>query len=174
MTSNCANQFHRLILPNSFPTTHSTTQRGLADDQSSYATFVTNTTPAPIPLLLEQLGKSRIDVKKQMKNASGSEYDILNQRQLAIKIMMNSAYGFLGSSVGPIGHPELAAAVTAYGRDLIRGTASYIMNTYPGAVIVGGDTDSVYCTLPSIDKTLAASFAEGDHCRYRREVWCTH
>ena len=143
------------------PTTHSTTQRGLADDQSSYATFVTNTKPAPIPLLLEQLGKSRIDVKKQMKNATGSEYDILNQRQLAIKIMMNSAYGFLGSSIGPIGHPELAAAVTAYGRDLIRGTASYILTTYPGSVIVGGDTDSVYCTLPSIEKTLEACFAEG-------------
>ena len=47
------------------------------------------------------------------------------------------------------------------GRDLIRGTASYILTTYPGSVIVGGDTDSVYCTLPSIEKTLEACFTEG-------------
>ena len=39
--------------------------------------------------------------------------------------------------------------------------AKYVLDTYPGAVIVGGDTDSVYCTLP-IEKTLEASFKEGN------------
>ena len=57
-----------------------------------------------------------------MKTAKGIEYSVLNQKQLAIKVTMNSVYGFLGSSTGPIGHPELAAAVTSFGRELIRTT----------------------------------------------------
>ena len=97
-----------------------------------------------------------------MKTAKDIEYSLLNQKQLAIKTTMNSVYGFLGSSTGPIGHPELAAAVTAFGRELIRTTAKYVLDTYPGAVIVGGDTDSVYCTLP-IEKTLEACFKEGNN-----------
>ena len=51
--------------------------------------------------------------------------------------------------------------MTAYGRDLVRQTAEYVLQTYPGAIIKGGDTDSVYCSLP-IEKTLEASFREGN------------
>lgn len=142
------------------PTDHAQTKRLLTDTDDTFATFVTGTKQAPIPLLLEELGKSRSAVKKQMGKATGQALVILNQRQLAIKVTMNSVYGFLGMTTGPIGRQELAAAVTAYGRDLVRGTAKYILTTYPGAVIVGGDTDSVYCTLP-IEKTVAASFTEG-------------
>ena len=84
----------------------------------------------------------------------------MNQKQLAIKIMMNSTYGFLGAATGPIGHPELAAVVTAYGRKLIRGTADFILKTHPGSVIIGGDTDSVYFTLPHVS-SLVSGFDEG-------------
>ena len=144
------------------PTTHPTTKRQLSDGKDEYAEFAVDTPQAPIPRLLEELGKARTNVKKQMKTvAQGTlEYAVLNQRQLAIKVTMNSCYGFLGSSTGPIGHPELAAAVTAHGRDLVRQTAEYVLQTYPGAIIKGGDTDSVYCSLP-IEKTLEASFREG-------------
>jgi DNA polymerase delta subunit 1 len=142
------------------PTNHEQVKRLLTDTDDTFAMFVAGGKQAPIPLLLEELGKARSVVKKQMGTATDQERLILNQRQTAIKVTMNSVYGFLGMSTGPIGRQELAAAVTAYGRDLIRGTAKYILSTYPGAVIVGGDTDSVYCTLP-IEKTLTASFAEG-------------
>ena len=142
------------------PTKHPTIKRTLTDGKEEYAEFVVGTKQAPIPRLLEELGKARSTVKKQMKTAQGIEYDVLNQRQLAVKVTMNSVYGFLGPSTGPIQHPELAASVTAFGRGLVRQTADYVLETYPGAVIVGGDTDSVYATLP-IEKTLEANFAEG-------------
>jgi DNA polymerase elongation subunit (family B) len=93
---------------------------------------------------------------------SPTEYAVLNKRQLAIKIMSNSCYGFMGSSnSGGLGHPELAAAVTAHGRDLIRGVALYIITTYPESQVVGGDTDSVYFTLPQDGNDLATSFKIG-------------
>jgi DNA polymerase delta subunit 1 len=108
------------------PTKHPTMKRQLTDGKDEYAEFVPDVEQAPIPRLLEELGKSRTTVKKQMKSAVGIEYDVLNQRQLAIKVTINSCYGFLGASTGPIGHPELTAAVTAYGRDLVRDTAQYM------------------------------------------------
>ena len=93
-------------------TTVSTHQVRLTDNKGDFATFVSDAPIAPIAKLLEELGKSRVSVKKLMKTCTGIEYSIMNQKQLAIKVMMNSTCGFLGTGTGPIGHPELAAAVT--------------------------------------------------------------
>jgi DNA polymerase elongation subunit (family B) len=65
------------------------------------------------------------------------------------------------SNSGGLGHPELGAAVTSHGRDLIKGVATHITDTYSGAEIVGGDTDSVYCTVPDDDNELVKSFEIG-------------
>ena len=145
-------------------TTRPSTRRQLSDNKNEFATFVISEAEAPVPQLLTELTNARRDVKRQMKNAKNqTEYVVLNKRQLAIKIMSNSCYGFMGSSnSGGLGHPELAAAVTAYGRDLIRGVANYIIETYPGAKIVGGDTDSVYFTLPQDGNELVKSFKIGE------------
>jgi hypothetical protein len=123
------------------PTTRKTTRRTLSDGKDDFATFIVDAPPAPVPALLTELTSARRVVKRQMKNVTGTEYAVLNKRQLALKTMSNSCYGFMGcSNSGGLGHPELAAAVTAYGRDLIRGVAAYVIEEYPGAVIVGGDS----------------------------------
>jgi DNA polymerase elongation subunit (family B) len=145
------------------PTTLPTVRRGLSDGKYDFAKFVITDIEARVPQLLTELTNARREVKRQMKvTKDPTEYAVLNKRQLAIKIMSNSCYGFMGvSGGGGLGHPELGAAVTAYGRDLIRGVATHITDTYPGAEIVGGDTDSVYCTVPLDDNDLVTSFEIG-------------
>jgi DNA polymerase delta subunit 1 len=144
-------------------TKFSTTTRMLRDDDpSKIATYVDGAPLGPIPKMLAELNKYRKQVKTQMKayDSQSVEYAVLNKRQLAIKVCMNSVYGFLGTATsGGFGHPELAASVTAYGRDLIRGTAVYIKETFPTSTIVGGDTDSVYFKIPGV--TLEQSFDIG-------------
>jgi len=149
------------------PTARRTTRRQLTDGKvDEYATFIADASPGPVPQLLTELTMARRAVKRQMKTVAdkGSvEYAVLNKRQLALKIMSNACYGFLGSrNSGGLGHPELAAAVTAYGRDLIKGVAKHIVDTYPGAKIVGGDTDSVYFTVPQDNNDLVKSFEIGE------------
>lgn len=90
---------------------------------------------------------------------------ILEARQLALKMCANSVYGFLGISKGAK-YPLMQAAlfVTAKGRELLMRVRKYIDETYPGASIIYGDTDSVMYKLPQItDRKM---------CRYWGERLC--
>jgi DNA polymerase elongation subunit (family B) len=152
------------------PTDVPTVKRQLTDETpEDFALFAQSDIQAPIPQLLTDLTIERRKVKKLMKplGYDSTEYAVLNARQLALKTMSNACYGFLGCENGAgLGHPELAAAVTAYGRDLIRGVAQHITDTYPGSKIVGGDTDSVYFTFPQDNNNLQDSFRiGGDICK---------
>ena len=51
--------------------------------------------------------------------------DILNSTQLAIKVSLNSTYGFLGRGQGNLILKELGSIVTAVGRKLIQQTKDY-------------------------------------------------
>ncbi|KAG0418860.1 DNA polymerase delta catalytic subunit, partial [Dictyocoela roeselum] len=53
-----------------------------------------------LPEILEFLIEERRKVKKMMKTANSDNYNILNGRQLALKIAANSLYGFTGSTIG--------------------------------------------------------------------------
>jgi DNA polymerase delta subunit 1 len=44
---------------------------------------------------------------------------VLEARQMAMKIVANSVYGFAGAHVGQLPCVEISSAVTAYGRDMI-------------------------------------------------------
>jgi DNA polymerase delta subunit 1 len=139
--------------------TDTTTERTLSDTGPGVAIFVNGKPMAPIPTLLRELGEARKAVKKRMKTEK-QLYSVLNAKQMAIKVCMNSFYGYLGST--SFGYRELGASVTAYGRDLIRGTADYVLENYPGSVGVGGDTDSFYCHLGVPDMDLKECFRIGN------------
>lgn len=87
-----------------------------------------------LPALLEELYSERKSVKKQMEQAAkdGNKLleDILNSVQLAIKISLNSTYGFLGRSQGNLILKELGSIVTAVGRNLIKQSKDYAENIY--------------------------------------------
>lgn len=82
-----------------------------------------------LPALLEELYAERKKVKKEMAKASeeGNKLleDILNSTQLAIKVSLNSTYGFLGRGQGNLILKELGSIVTAVGRKLIQQSKDY-------------------------------------------------
>ena len=96
-----------------------------------------------LPRILEKLWKWRKSVKKQMKVAGTEEYNVLNGLQLAIKVSMNSIYGFTGARFGRLPNKKIAAAVTAVGRDMIAHSKECAEKWY-NCEVVYGDTDSIY------------------------------
>lgn len=105
-----------------------------------------------IPGILRRLVAERTAVKNEMKkHKKGSfEYEELDKRQLAIKLVANAGYGFLGAqSKGMLPFPEGFACVTARGRQLIATVNNYLVKEI-GATIVYGDTDSTMFTVPGV------------------------
>jgi DNA polymerase elongation subunit (family B) len=82
-----------------------------------------------LPALLEELYAERKRVKRQMAKASeeGNKLleDILNSTQLAIKVSLNSTYGYLGRGQGNLILKELGSIVTSVGRKLIEQSKEY-------------------------------------------------
>jgi len=73
-----------------------------------------------LPLILTKLLTARKQAKKDMKNAPDAfTRDIMNGRQLALKVSANSVYGFTGASTNPLVCVEISASVTSYGREMI-------------------------------------------------------
>ena len=73
-----------------------------------------------LPKILNNLLTERKNIKKKMKDEKDPfKYNILNCKQLAVKVTANSLYGQLGSSFSHIKKPELAASTTSTGRDML-------------------------------------------------------
>ena len=114
--------------------------------------FVKETTKKGIlPLILDELLAARKRAKKDMAAATDPMVKaVQNGRQLALKISANSVYGFTGATVGQLPCLPIASSVTAYGRDLLLGTRTFVETNYTvangckyNAEVVYGDTDSV-------------------------------
>ncbi|AAR26842.1 FirrV-1-A18 [Feldmannia irregularis virus a] len=104
--------------------------------------------PGILAMIEEDLGEARKLTKRRMKSETDPTLlQLLNSKQLAQKITMNSLYGFCGTVRGCLPLVAIAAAVTATGRFMIKRTADFIRNDMKGVVIYG-DTDSVMCTFP--------------------------
>jgi DNA polymerase elongation subunit (family B) len=100
-----------------------------------------------LPTLVEKLLNARSFVKNQLKTAKDSNnkmlVNILDNRQLAIKVSANSMYGMLGAKKGYLPLMPGAASVTAAGRMALLKTIKYIEEK-EGGLVVYGDTDSVF------------------------------
>lgn len=110
----------------------------------SYA-FVTHVKSVLSDLLIHLL-TSRKSVKKQMEAESDPFLrDVYNKRQLALKVVCNSVYGFTGVNPdkGILSCKPVAAATTLIGRRLIGLTKSFVEREFAPARVVYGDTDSV-------------------------------
>lgn len=106
-----------------------------------------------LPSLLHALLTARRNVKKIMKNEKDNfKKQLLNSKQLALKISCNSVYGFTGSKTGKMGCWPIAACTTTIGRQMIDDTKEAVETKYD-AQVVYGDTDSVMVRFKEADAT---------------------
>ncbi|HSD63818.1 MAG TPA: DNA polymerase II [Ignavibacteriaceae bacterium] len=82
--------------------------------------------------LIEQRGKAKKNKDKQLSQA--------------IKILMNSFYGVMGSYGCRFYHPDLPSAITGTGQWLLLRSKEYLEQK--GFKVVYGDTDSLFVKLP--------------------------
>lgn len=85
-----------------------------------------------LPALIDQLWQAR-DQAKAEKNAPMSQ---------AIKIIMNSFYGVLGSNLCRFFDPRLASSITLRGHEILQKSRDFI--EAKGHRVIYGDTDSVF------------------------------
>jgi len=115
--------------------------------------------------MLARLRKFRLEAKAAMRSASGAERSHLDALQGTFKILINSFYGYLGFAQGNFADFEAAAAVTAKGRELLRGMVEWLRQR--GAEVIEIDTDGIYFTPPKeatwdgLYRELAATLPEG-------------
>jgi DNA polymerase elongation subunit (family B) len=106
--------------------------------------FVQNQ-PGVLSGILESLWKNRKVTKKEM-NASTDPFTktVLNAKQLAIKVSMNSIYGFTGAVLGALPCLEISQSVTGCGRQMIEQTSNLAVTKFNCEVVYGdsvtGDT----------------------------------
>lgn len=91
-----------------------------------------------VPGILLKLWSGRKETKKLMN----SEKDpfikaMLNGKQLAQKVTMNSVYGFTGASKGILPLKEIAESVTATGRQVILKTSKIAGDVFGGITVYG-------------------------------------
>lgn len=124
-----------------------------------------------MPAVLKELLDQRTETKRMMKKASEGERRFLDAKQYALKILLNSFYGYSGYARARLYSLALANAVTSFGRENIQRTKTVIDDI--GAVyvidgqvvfkdeltlgaaagngfdlnVVYGDTDSVFVRL---------------------------
>ena len=91
-----------------------------------------------VPQLLAELWHER-EVAKTQKNETMS---------YAIKIIMNSFYGVLGSNGCRFYDPRLSSSITMRGHEIMKTTRTLIEQK--GYEVIYGDTDSTFVALPSI------------------------
>jgi DNA polymerase I len=132
-----------------------------------------------VPSILEELLNRRQSTRAKMKTASEEEYRVLDATQLALKILLNSFYGYSGYARARLYSLTLASAVTSFGREnilrtkkLIEGDIKEIIikdgralkkdeksgGKHIGLSVVYGDTDSVFVHL--LDKEITFDEAQ--------------
>ena len=96
-----------------------------------------------LPRILTALLGERRRVKKEMKKHYGTDMGaMLNGKQLALKVVCNSIYGFTGAQKGFLSEPRIASSVTKYGRGLTLRTMDSVNNNplWKGSDVIYGDS----------------------------------
>ncbi len=96
------------------------------------------------PTVLLQLLQKRKDVRKKMKGIDDPvALAVLDAQQLAYKVTCNSLYGQLGAAMSQVYCMAAAESTTATGRHFLCMARDAVLEHFPNARIVYGDTDSL-------------------------------
>lgn len=104
--------------------------------------WVTNTEPLLYGLLTEILD-ARANAKRLKKQHADNPFlsALYDARQLGLKLVANSTYGFTGAGqVGKLPNVALAASVTYHGRQLIELTRDIVHREQPECRVIYGDS----------------------------------
>lgn len=95
-----------------------------------------------IPKIMTDMMKQRKTLKVRMKtlDKNSEEYIVLDCKQKALKVTMNSAYGYTGSSYQPRAVLPIAISTTTKGRELLFQVRDFLVKRQ--WTVVYGDTDS--------------------------------
>jgi DNA polymerase elongation subunit (family B) len=108
--------------------------------------------------LIPELEQTMVSARRKVRSWLKTEKDpvmrtVYHNRQLALKVVCNSFYGFLGvKNGGKMPLIEAAMSITAKARESILKVSTYVEEKYNGNVVYG-DTDSVMASL-NIDDPL--------------------
>uniref|UniRef100_G3PHJ9 DNA polymerase delta catalytic subunit n=1 Tax=Gasterosteus aculeatus aculeatus TaxID=481459 RepID=G3PHJ9_GASAC len=84
-----------------------------------------------LPEILENLLSARKRAKTELKKETDPfKRQVLDGRQLALKISANSVYGFTGAQVGKLPCLEISQSVTGFGRQMIEQTKQLVESKY--------------------------------------------
>ncbi len=97
--------------------------------------------------LLRDLRAFRLEAKRKAHEVtSAHDREYFQALQQTFKILINSFYGYLGTTLHHFSDPGLAAEVTRRGREIIRKMLEWLKNE--GATPVEIDTDGIYFVPP--------------------------
>jgi len=105
--------------------------------------------PGILPELVTSLANEREKAKRRGESVQSN----------AIKILMNSMYGILGSGASRLFSPDTANAITHFGQLLIQKAATAAEEL--GYEVLYGDTDSLFVHAHESDPKKALALAEG-------------
>ncbi len=112
-----------------------------------------------LPEIIRQLWQARDEAKKARNQP-------LSQ---AIKIIMNSFYGVLGTPLCRFFDPRLSSSITLRGHDIMRQTRALIeQQGYP---VIYGDTDSVFVWLQHVRDDSSADTIGRDLAQFLNQWW---
>lgn len=105
-----------------------------------------------IPEILKGLFEKRMEIKKQAKKLDKSDpnYALLNARQQALKILLNSFYGYLLYSRSRFYSREAGSAITAWARQYVQWVGKEAEKA--GFGVLYTDTDSALLRIPKEKK----------------------
>jgi DNA polymerase elongation subunit (family B) len=129
-----------------------------------------NNEKAIMPSILQELLAARKATKRQMKNESDPFMaNVLDKRQLAIKVTANSLYGQTGAKTSTFYDKDIAASTTATGRKLLIYAKELIERCYDNTVEKTDNYGEVKCYGEYIYGDSVASYTP-IYVRYNKTV----
>jgi DNA polymerase elongation subunit (family B) len=132
---------------------------------------------------LFNLKKAILAISKDSAEYTELKYEIerLNTKQMVIKILINSAYGYMGNKQAPIGDDDIASSVTLTGQAIIKQAGSLLQkylsenfNITDTVTLddswVYSDTDSCYFSLGCISDVLPIKTGDNISDKFYNEV----
>ena len=89
---------------------------------------------------------------------------------MALKIIINGAYGVYGSKQFPFADTRLASVITAYGRKMHKAMEDLAKAEPYNFKVIGGDTDSILVKWPPNGDTIIDEFCEDFETRYKIKI----
>ncbi|VVB75532.1 DNA polymerase [uncultured archaeon] len=145
------------ISPETLNCSHAECKKNVSSDGTYFCTKEKGLFPEIIERMLKQRLKLKAEYKKKKKE-KGTDDKILFAKQWALKIILNSVYGYLGYARARWYSRECASAVTAWARGYIQETIKHAEKE--GFKVLYGDTDSTFLLMNKKTKKEVEEFAE--------------